>query len=210
MNIDYKTFRLSNSMIAYLSLDDKITYLTSRNIINNDNKNIQSIEIYIGTEIGQIYSWKLNINNCNDNDEKISQKQWNIEEFEPQLLIKHDKQINCLELNSNQTKLASCSFDGLLIITDISTGMKLFKKSLDINLTNLCWLFNENQLFEYLLNVDINGYLYVWDLIDGNLKFKKKLYNGPISCIKYCQDKNIVVIGGKDNFDYKISCWSII
>ncbi|XP_055844973.1 protein FAN-like isoform X2 [Episyrphus balteatus] len=96
--------------------------------------------------------------------------------------------------------------DGVIHVTDMKTGMNLFKKKLDSTPISLSW--NEN---DYLINVNDDGFIYIWDLVQVKLYLYEQIFKGPISIVTSAHFKNdeLIITAGKDLNEYKIKCWVI-
>lgn len=151
--MEYKSFRLSESMIGYCSFDEKITCLDSR-------RKDFLVNIAAATATGEIFVWEIDAQNI------VKSKTCEIPSTEPKRLAKHKTEITSLAFNSTATKLASCSVDKMFCVTDVVTGMNLFSKGLENSPTSLSWCGES----EFILIVDVSGHLAIWNLLEGNLK----------------------------------------
>lgn len=151
--MEYKSFRLSESMIGYCSFDEKITCLDSR-------RKDFLVNVAAATATGEIFVWEIDAQNV------VKSKTCEIPSTEPKRLSKHKTEITSLAFNSTATKLASCSVDKMFCVTDVVTGMNLFSKVLENSPTSLSWCGES----EFILIVDVSGHLAIWNLLEGNLK----------------------------------------
>lgn len=111
----------------------------------------------MGTEDGEIYIWN------------ISTKQL-YKKFST-----HKAKVNSLNYSPDGSKLASCSIDCTLHITDINTGMMLYNKTLASPLLCLHWV-------DFLLLIGSQeGVLYVWDITAVKLIMEHKSHDGSIA-----------------------------
>lgn len=130
-----------------------------------ENDKIQTI---IGTDLGDVLLWELDIVDRNNFSNLISNEHRN--------LCHHNAEISYLAFNTTGTKLASSSFDGCLNVTDISTGMNLFNKIL----TDPPYCLNWCDESDYLLVGTEDGNVMIWDLTEGKLKCDKNVSKGML------------------------------
>lgn len=110
-------------------------------------------------------------------------------------MIKHTDEITAVSFNSNATKVASSSLDGVLHVCDIATGMTLFRKQHEHPLTCLSWLYSD----ELLLLGDEVGMLTAWNMQTGSVQLHEEvLKNGGIvsSIAAAVDDKRYVIVAG--------------
>ncbi|XP_055914218.1 protein FAN-like [Eupeodes corollae] len=186
-DLNGKMYRLSNSMIAQYEFDCYINCVCTK-------KTSDEFLVIIATKSGDIWTWKFDLDNSNLTNPS-----------EPIVFQKHYDQVLSICLNKKQTKLASCSTDGSMHVTDMKTGMNLFKKKLDSTPLALSWSEND-----YLINVNDDGFIYIWDLLQVKLYLHVQIFKGPITIVtSHKKDDELIITAGKDLNDYKIKCWVI-
>lgn len=188
-DLNGKMYRLSSSMIAQYELDCNITCICTK-------KTSDLFQVIIGTKSGDIWIWKFDL------DPKIGLTG----QSEPIVFQKHHDKVFSICLNKNQTKLGSCSADGVIYVTDMKTGMNVFKKNLASTPMSLSW--NES---DYLISANDDGFIYIWDLVQVKLFIHEQIFNGPISVVttSHIQNEEFIITAGKDFYELKIKCWVI-
>lgn len=179
-------------MIASCFLEEKVNCLTYK-------LTEESLQIVIGIESGEILFWNLP-------RADLKSGNFHTDFEEPKMFLKHPQKINALAFNCDFSKLASSSQDGTLIVSDVLTGMNLFDRKFTSPATDLCWFYDE---LEFLLLVNYVGEFLVWDLVEGKLKFRKRLMEGPLTKVVVLPTHKMVAIAGKHERNYKISCWKL-
>lgn len=170
-------------MLAYLPLEEKVASVQATRFDQN------TIRIVIGTFGGEVWLWSLRILQANCVE---------VEPSEQRLLTKHTDEITAVSFNSNATKVASSSLDGVLHVCDITTGMTLFRKQHSHPLTCLSWRFSN----ELLLVGDEVGILTVWNMQTGSVQLQEEiLKNGGIvsSISAAIDDKRYVIVAGVES-----------
>lgn len=187
-DLNGKMYRLSNSMLAQHEFDCNITCICTK-------KTKDQFQVICGTKSGDIWIWKFDLEIINL-----------INQSEPILFQKHHNKVFSVSLNKNQTKLGSCSADGVIHVTDMKTGMNIFKKKLDSVPLSLSWTEND-----FLINVNDNGFIYVWDLVKVKLYLQEQIFKGPITIVTTSHNRNdqLIITGGKDLNEFKVKCWVI-
>lgn len=177
------SFRLSDTMLAYLPLEEKVSSVQA---IKTD---LNTIRIVVGTFGGEVLLWSLRI---------LEVSSMEFEPSEHRLLMKHTDEITAVSFNSNATKVVSSSLDGVLHVCDIGTGMTLFRKQHTHPLTCLSWRFSD----EFLLVGDEVGMLTVWNMQKGSVQLHEQvLKNGGIvsSIAAASDDKRYVIVAGVES-----------
>lgn len=144
-------------MIAHNQFDSNITCVCIR-------KTNDFFQVIIATICGDIFAWDLPLEVMDLAFDSQS---------EPRLFQNHPSEVSSICLNKNQTKLGSCSVDGLIQVNDMKTGMNLFNKKLNSTPVSLSW--NEN---DYLMNVNNDGFIYIWDLVQVKLYIHVQIFEG--------------------------------
>lgn len=91
-------------------------------------------------------------------------------------------------------------------VIDVDTRMILFTKTLKNSLTCLDWRSSDELLFLG----DRLGFLNVWDMTTGVIKFEKKIHKNSVQAIFMAKDRENFISGGKDEEDYLIKIWKPI
>lgn len=107
-----------------------------------------------GTEDGEIYIWNMN--------DFTLHKKYPI----------HTACVKGVCYSPDGQKLSSCATDKTLQITDINTGMSLFKKILESSLLCLKW-----EDFLLLVGTE-SGVLYIWDIIEVKILCQVQVFEG--------------------------------
>lgn len=181
------SFNLSASMVAYLSLEDKVIAIDS-------TWSIDTIKVAIGLANGEVYIWRLKINDPS----QIT----TAEPIETKLILTHADEVTGVNFNETGSKVVSCGLDRLIYVCDVATGMILFKKEHPNSLICMKWSF----LDEILYLGDNQGTIHVWDMTDGEKKCFVNAFNGPITSITcmIADDKRSIVAAGVDYCEYVV------
>lgn len=168
---------MSDGLLAYWSHEEKIS---SVRIMRHGN----ILKVAVGTFIGEVILWKLCINDM--------EKLCDVDTIARNELTKHGDEVTAVHFNLSQTKLVSCSLDGLLHVCDVDTGMLLFRKQQDSPMICMNWSYSD----EYLFLGDESGTLSIWNMTTGEVHYKLVVFDGFIACMdtSVC-DKRIVVAG---------------
>lgn len=180
-------FNLSASMVGYLSLEDKVISIDS-------TWSTDVIKVAIGLANGEVYIWRLRINNPN--------QVTTVEPIDNKLIITHADEVTGVNFNETGTKVVSCGLDKLIYVCDVATGMILFKKEHPNSLICMKWSFID----EILYLGDNEGTIHVWDMTDGEKKCLLKAFNGPITSITcmMADDRRIIVAAGVDYSEFLV------
>ncbi|XP_055712344.1 protein FAN-like [Phlebotomus papatasi] len=189
------SFRMSESMKAYLSLEDKVGCLDAR---CNDGK----INVVIGNDLGEIILWTLDVsivNKCPDPSENTDHS----------AILSTTSPICGISFNGDGTKVAFCDEMGIfrvIYISDHRTGTVIFQRELcSSTFTCLNWSLNETQV----LVGDDQGQIHVWDVWCGKMFSELEAYSGPIWYITRTQDKKKIITAGCDSkCETCIKVWS--
>lgn len=175
------SFNLSESMVAYLSLEDKINAIDSISTAN-------TINIAIGLANGEVFIWHLEI------DAPIYWQR--IEPIGSKLILTHNDEVTGVNFNESGSKIVSCGLDKFLYVCDVETGMILFKKEHANSLICMNWSFFD----EILYLGDNQGVIHVWNMTDGEKKCTANAFNGPITSITSTiyDSKRMVIAAGVD------------
>lgn len=84
--------------------------------------------------------------------------------------------------------------------------MLLFNKKFNNSLTCLDWRSSDELLFLG----DRSGFLNVWDMTTGVIKFEKKIHSTSVQAIFMAKDRENFISGGKDSEDFFIKIWKPI
>lgn len=174
------SFNLSESMVAYLSLEDKINAIDSINTVAG------SVKVAIGAANGEVYVWHLQLADPNN----VS----SIETIDTKLVLSHGDEVTGINFNESGSKIVSCGLDKVLYVCDVETGMILFKKEHPNSLICMSWSFYD----EILYLGDNQGTIHVWNMTDGEKRCALDAFNGPITSIAstmYNAERMIVAAG---------------
>ncbi|XP_055682050.1 protein FAN-like [Lutzomyia longipalpis] len=178
------TFRISESMKAYLSLEDKVECLDAQ---FRDSK----IIVVIGNNVGEIILWTL--------DASIGRKSPDPNESSAQSVILSTKSpLSGIAFNGNGTKVASCDVAGIfrvIYISEHQMGTVIFQKELASTFTCLNWTLSETQV----LVGDTRGLIYVWDVHIGKMSLECETHSGPVWCITRTPDRSQIITAGCDS-----------
>lgn len=177
---DCTPFRMSDAIVAYLSLEEKVS---SVDVMNNEN----IIQVAVGTFSGDVLLWKL----CSDN---LSKPATDLESLDTKVLTKHLDEVTSVQFNESKTKIASASLDGTFHICDIKTGMVVLSQQHNNPIICLDWKYAE----EYLTMGDENGNLIVWNMITGTEHTQSKAFVGLVSCLVTCTSEKKIITAGID------------
>lgn len=186
------SFRMSDAMVAYLSLEEKVS---SIDVISIEN----IIQIAIGTFSGEVLLWKLRSDN-------LSKSATDLETIDSTVLTKHQDEVTSIQFNQSKTKLASAALDGTLHICDIETGMVVLSQQHSSPLICLDWNYAE----EYLAIGDENGCLILWNMITGSEHIKTKAFEGLISCLATANQEKKIVTAGVDRNEFSVKVFDCL
>lgn len=183
---------MSDAMVAYLSLEEKVSSVDAS--LTSDN----ILQVAIGTFSGEVFLWKLRLNNVTD-----------METVETIVMTKHSDEVTSVQFNQSKTKIASASLDSTFHICDIKTGMVMLSQQHNSPIVCLDWKYSE----EWLAMGDENGYVILWNMITGTEHLKSKAFVGLVSCLATAnQEKKIVAagidgnksVGDRNEFSFKV------
>ncbi|XP_063224918.1 protein FAN-like isoform X2 [Bacillus rossius redtenbacheri] len=160
-----RRLRPATSLLAQLEHDSHITCLA----LDRGCDRLVS-----GTEDGDMFVWSLETNTL------------------LQQLAGHSGSVHGVDFSPNSNKLVSCGADSNFRVLDLTTGMLVYKKTLDEELRCLCW-----DGFTLLLGGS-SGSLYVWDLLLVEMKKQIQAHKGAVLAVSASRDGSIVVTGGED------------
>lgn len=174
------SFRMSDAMVAYLSLEEKVSSIDAMN-----GENI--IQVAVGTFSGEVLLWKLSYKN-------LSEPATDLETIDTTVLTKHLDEVTSVQFNHSKTKIASAGLDGTFHICDIKTGMVVLSQQHNSPIICLDWKYAE----EYLAMGDENGNLIVWNMITGTEHTNTKAFAGLVSCLVTANKEKKIVSAGID------------
>lgn len=186
-----KPYSLSDSLIAYYSFEEKII---SVDIFETND----IIKVVVGLANGDVILWKLKMS------DRLSPGL--VETIDTKILFTHDDEVTCVLFNKNGTKVASCGLDCILCVCDIDTGMNLFKKEHTNCLICLSWCHESGILYLG----DNAGYIYIWNMVNGELNISECGFNGPITSITSSLDsdnKCKIIAAGVDGNEFLVKVW---
>lgn len=188
-----ESFRLSDSMIAYLSLEEKVVAIDA---IQLENK----LKILLGLVNGEVLLWTLSITDITNLSD--------IETVDTKLLFTHEGEITDVSFNQTGTKVATCSLDRYLYVCDIATEMILFKKELLNGLICLDWRDED----EFLYLGDKEGIIHIWHMTTGDEVTSVKAFLGPVTSLisKKMETHKCFIAAGVDLSEYIVKAWSTI
>lgn len=125
------TNRRIDSIISYLSLEEKVTCL-------NAFHSSTVIRIIFGTSVGDVLMWHLNV----DAEKLIV----NGGLSEPKLMQSHGGEVAAVSFNLSGSKVASCGYDKMIFVIDVSSNMVLYKKSMENEMICMNWTRNDELL----------------------------------------------------------------
>lgn len=164
-------------MLAHLPLEEKVNAVDAIHWTN-------VIKVVVGLETGEVLLWTLSFPDAG----QIGA----IEEVDRKSLLRHEDELMAVRFNKVGSKCASCGLDRNLIVCDIDTGMILFRKELSSGLICMDW----SPRGDLLYLGDSTGFLHVWSMTVGETKCKKKIFNGPITCVTASRSDSRVVAAG--------------
>ncbi|XP_059617028.1 protein FAN-like [Phlebotomus argentipes] len=190
------SFRMSDSMKAYLSLEDKVECLDAK---CRDTR----ISVAIGNDVGEIILWTLDstiVNKSPDPGESTTQS----------VILSTKSSITGVAFNGNASKVASCDEAGIfrvIYISDHQMGTVIFQKELTSSFTCLNWTLSETQV----LVGDVKGQIHVWDVRIGEMSLECETHSGPVWCITRTPDSKKIITAGCDSpREICIKVWSAI
>lgn len=188
-----ESFRLSDSMIAYLSLEEKVVAIDTIKLKN-------TIKILLGLVNGEVLMWNLNVSDLTNLTD--------METIETKILYTHNGEITDVSFNQAGTKVASCSLDKYLYVCDIATEMILFKKEHSDGLICMDWRDDD----EFLYLGDKTGNIRVWHMTTGDEIASVKAFNGPVTSLisKQMDKRKGFVAAGVDFNEYLVRAWSTL
>lgn len=190
---DNKSYSLSDSMLSYLPLEEKIVSIDSRRAKNK-------IKVVIGLVSGEVILWtsiigdQSNLSNVTTADTKV--------------LLCHEDEVTDVTFNMDGTKIAACGLDKILFVCDIQTGMILFKNEHPNGLICLDWCFSNQMLYLG----DNDGIIHVWNMMNGEKKCTHKIFNGPVTAVTTTADEDNncinVIAAGVDYNEFLVNAWT--
>ncbi|GAB0089168.1 protein FAN [Sergentomyia squamirostris] len=190
------SFRMSESMKAYLSLEDKVQCLDAH---SRDCK----IYVVIGNDVGEIILWTVDASIASEVPDPS-------ENHSHSVILSTDSSIRGVGFNGNGTKVASCDEAGVfrvIYISDDQMGTVIFQKELSTTFTCLNWTLNDSQV----LVGDSEGRIRVWNVRIGEMSVESDSHTGPVWCITRTPDGQKIMTGGCDSpRDMCIKVWSAI
>ncbi|XP_057671773.1 protein FAN-like [Diorhabda carinulata] len=136
--------------------------------LNSNNNNLA-----VGTEDGDLYIWET-IN------------------FTLYKKYNHSTSITALSYSPDGLKLAIGTSDKVFKIIDVDTGLSVFNKTLNSDVTALKWS-------DHLLLLGCgDGILSIWDIFEVKLIFEIAAHSGAIKTVDIPTTKDLIVTGGQD------------
>ncbi|XP_056631218.1 protein FAN-like isoform X3 [Diorhabda sublineata] len=136
--------------------------------LNSNNNNLA-----VGTEDGDLYIWET-IN------------------FTLYKKYNHSTSITALSYSPDGLKLAIGTSDKVFKIIDVDTGLSVFNKTLNSDVTALKWS-------DHLLLLGCgDGILSIWDIFEVKLIFEIAAHSGAIKTVDIPTAKDLIVTGGQD------------
>lgn len=182
------SFNLSESMVAYLPLEDKI------NAIDAIHSTDGIIKVAIGTASGEVHIWLLAMSDPTN----VS----TAETVDIKLVLNHDDEVTGINFNESGTKIVSCGLDKYLYVCDVETGMILFRKEHMNSLICMNWSMYDETLYLG----DNEGTIHVWNMTIGEKKCDLCAFNGPITSItsRMYNNKRMIVAAGVDYHEFVV------
>jgi eukaryotic-like serine/threonine-protein kinase len=87
---------------------------------------------------------------------------------------------------------------------DFATGRLMTTIQGDDSTGISCMAFSPNG--ERLVIGCLDGKIFVWEVDGEHLVWTDSVYNGPVSCVCFCEDKNTILTGGRDG---NLRLWNI-
>lgn len=186
------SFRLSDSMLAYLPFEEKISALDCH--LHND-----ILQIAIGTFAGEVHLWTLLIL---DETKTIVQEP---ETVRSKLLHHHrpGTEVLAVAFNCNGTKITSCALDGTLNVCDIGSGMTLVSRQHSSAFTCLDWSYSD----ECLVLGDQVGHVFVLNMLTGSMHSELAAFDGCTTAICVSKAENKLAVGGINGREYLLKIW---
>ncbi|KAL0274091.1 UNVERIFIED_CONTAM: hypothetical protein PYX00_006608 [Menopon gallinae] len=103
--------------------------------------------------------------------------------------ISHTGSVNGVSFSPDNSKLVSCGSDGYFKVFDLLTGMEVYSKSLESELTCLIW-----DGFSLILGSS-SGKLFFWDLMEVKLIKEEKTKGRVVTSIAASHDGTFLVTG---------------
>lgn len=190
---DKKSYNLSDSLLSYISFDEKAIAVDAFK-----TKNI--IEVIIGLVNGDVVLWRLSFN-----DECFSVLSSN--EDDNKLLFTHADEVTDVAFSKDGSKIASCGLDRYLYVCDIETGMILFKNDHPNSLICLNWCYDNQMLYLG----DNTGLMHVWNMMSGEKTCTETAFDGPITCItsklENEANKCRIIAAGVERNEFVVKAW---
>lgn len=138
-NDTQQSFRSTDSLLTYMQLDDKIATVHAIHLSDNDDDNnastpTTSIRILIGTFAGDVHLWTVKP----ATDRK--QLRTSPHENTARRLHRHGNEVTAVRFGPAGRRAASCGLDGVLIVSDVQTGMRLLSAEHNVAWCCLTWL----------------------------------------------------------------------
>ncbi|XP_017773064.1 PREDICTED: protein FAN-like [Nicrophorus vespilloides] len=137
--------------------------------LDRDNKYLA-----VGTEDGEIYVWNMQ-------DYRLEKK-----------YLAHSKKVTSISFTDDSLKIISCSLDKTFQVSDMNTGMSMYRKILASPLHCL-------KLDDYLLLIGSeSGDLYIWDIVEVKLLLQMHAHQGSILSLDIAADRKYLITSGED------------
>lgn len=185
-----KSYCLSESLISYVSAEDKVVAIDVR-------KCNAVIKVVIGLANREVMLWTSAFAFANEVNE--------IETIESKTLYAHRDEVTDVSFNGNGSKIVSCGLDRKLFVCDTDTGMILFQKEDSDPLICLSWCWDN----EILYAGDKVGFIHVWNMMNGEKLHDEEVFEGPVTAITSVMNEDgcKVVAGGVDRNEFLIKQW---
>lgn len=207
------TFRVAESMIECLSVDDTIKCF---DVVKQGN----SYLIALGIESGEIILWKYSDSlhhGGGGTGDGTQNKDFS-------RIFNHESACDCIKFSENSLYLASCSEKRGLVVADSVSNMILFDRNTANRVTYFEWA-KHNQL---LLIGDEAGNCLIFDMNKGDISFQFVSHSGEspfcLFSVNFClisscflgsissllvREGRLIAIAGKERDSYCIKLWEL-
>lgn len=193
---EIQSYRISDALLQYRQFSDKISSVQAIVQLPTDH-----LLIAIGSFSGEVHLWRLRML-CRDST--------SLETDDIRIVQKHADEVTAVAFDPSGRQIASCGLDRVLLVTDVDTGMPLFRKEHTEALCCLDWRLPSG---EWLVLGDECGTLYVWNMQVGSVETKHKSFDGVISAVattKTSDGRIRIAVAGVDGRDFTVKILNCI
>lgn len=173
-----QSFRASDALLTYLQLDDKIASLHAIVVLPDEDDNaddhhrssVPQLRVLIGTFGGQVHLWTPPLANVT----RLGGARFDKPSLPAGaavgasvLLHRHADEVTIVRLGPAGRRAASCGLDGVLLVSDVRTGMRLMRAEHLAAWCCMAWPRELSAVGDVLLLGDDRGAVSVWNMRTG-------------------------------------------